>query len=356
MENDKAYIVGLLGIKGLGPQKLRKMKRELGSYQAIWEAPTNWLMERVGAEIAGEIFELRRTSDPEDQLSKIQAAGFMVWADYEEEYPSRLKEIHVPPLLLFGRGRYETLQKQAIAIVGSRRATTYGRKVARRLGRELAEAGLVVISGMARGIDSESHLGCLEGQGLTIGVLGNGLDVVYPRENQQLYSRVVEQGLLVTEFFPGTKPEARNFPIRNRIISGLCSALVVVEAEGKSGAMITVDFALEQGREVMAVPGPITSPFSQGTNQLIKEGARLVSRVEDIMEEMGLDFGTRPSGSSQQQEEADSLIEHIGFEPIHIDQLLVLSNLSYGPLAARLLKLEIEGQITSLPGNMYVRV
>jgi DNA processing protein len=230
--------------------------------------------------------------------------------------------------------------------------------MARRLGQDLAKAGFVVVSGLARGVDSESHWGCLEGGGLTIGVLGNGIDVVYPRENRALYARVEKQGLLMTEFPPGTRPEPGNFPVRNRIISALSRGVIVVEAQEKSGAMITVGFALEQGKDVFAVPGPVTSPNSRGPHILVQEGARLVSGVEDILEEWGMDL--RPAvtkvKNTEEGNQSYPVLKHIGFEPVHLDRILEMSRLTPGETASQLLQLEIEGKIRSLPGNTYVRL
>lgn len=358
MYSEKACLLCILKVHGLGPQNVKKLKNQIGTCREIWEAPIARVSAVIGFNLAQGLEEVRRRYDPEKELDRCRSLGIEVMAEFEEDYPQALREIHSPPPLVFYRGSINVLQGMGVALVGSRQATPYGKMVARRLGRELAEAGMVVVSGMARGIDSESHWGCLEGGGVTIGVLGNGIDVVYPRENRVLYSRVEKQGLLLSEYPPGTGPEPRNFPVRNRLISALSRGVVVVEAREKSGAMITVGLALEQGKDVFAVPGPVTSLNSRGPHILLQEGACLINGVEDILQEWGIDREAAakkaelPEGGNLRC----SVYEHIGFEPVHLDRILEMSRLTPGETASQLLQLEIAGKIKSLPGNIYVRV
>ena len=357
MYSEKACLLCILKVRGLGPQTLKKLKNQIGTCRDIWQAPIEKISAVVGPKLAQGLKDARNSYDPEEELSRCSSLGIEVLAEFEEGYPRALREIHSPPPLIFYRGSLKALEGTGVAVVGSRNATPYGRMMARRLGRDLAKAGLVVVSGMARGVDSESHWGCLEGGGMTIGVLGNGIDVVYPRDNCALYSRVEQEGLLLSEFPPGTAPEPGNFPVRNRLISGLSRGIVVVEAQEKSGAMITVGFALEQGKDVFAVPGLVTSPNSRGPHILLQEGARLVSGVEDILEEWGMDRGPAFTKVNKEgREKSYPVFEYIGFEPVHLDRILEMSRLTPGETASQLLKLEIAGKIKSLPGNIYVRL
>lgn len=349
--------MALTRIPGLGPRGLERLRNRFGSYESLWDASINDLQEFLSPQLLQSWLEIKKI-DPGALGCELEAKGIEVVAHYEPNYPELLRQTAGHPPVLYCKGNTGYLQLPQIAVVGSRMATTYGRKVARRLANQLAEAGLAVTSGMARGIDAEAHWGCLEAGGVTLGVLGNGIDVVYPRENKVLYERVEREGLLVTEFAPGTPPEPVHFPIRNRIISGMSLGVVVVEARIKSGAMITVDFALEQGRDVFAVPGPVTSLNSEGTNQLIKNGARVVTRIEDILEELrlGIDYSGNNHNNMQEREVDCPVIQYIGHDRVHIDELLEITGLSIGELMERLLTLEIQGLIRALPGNYYVRV
>jgi len=280
----------------------------------------------------------------------------------EERYPACLKNIPNPPLLLYCRGQVELAQRQGVAIVGSRKATQYGRKVAREFSCQLAEKGLTIISGLAWGIDSQAHLGALEAGGATISVLGSGINIVYPRENLDLYQQICLKGLVISEFPWDTPPLPNHFPMRNRIISGLSLGVLVVEAQAKSGALITADFALEQGREVFAVPGPIKSPYSAGTNHLIKQGAKLVTCVDDVLEEFP-GWAKEEADKSPVQpvlpmytEKESQVLMHIGYEKCHRDELLRLTGFNHSDLSLVLLKLELEGIVQSLPGNYYVKI
>jgi DNA processing protein len=253
-----------------------------------------------------------------------------------------------------------------VAMVGTRAASYYGLKAARRLALELAERGVTVVSGLARGIDTAAHQGALEGGGRTWAVLGCGPDVVYPAENRELYRRIAEQGALISEFPLGAPPEAKNFPIRNRIISGLSLAVVVVEAGEKSGTHITVRYALDQGREVMAVPGPVDAPTSLGPHRLIQEGAKLVQRVEDILAELRLPRPVkRPAAGAPPPPRVegarpghltvdDPVLPFLGAEPVQLEELVQLSRLPVPEVMSRLTMLELQGLVRELPGKCFV--
>jgi DNA processing protein len=263
----------------------------------------------------------------------------------DDEFPRLLAAIHDPPPRLFARGAADikVLHEPAVAIVGARACSAYGRSVTRSLARELAAAGLVVVSGMARGIDGEAHRGALEGGGRTVAVLGCGIDRDYPAAHAELARRIGEGGLVVSEYEPGVEPAPWRFPARNRIIAGLCSATVVVEARERSGALITADFALEEGRDVLAVPGEITSAFSAGTNALLRLGATPVTCTADVLELYGLE--SRPPQRASLDPVATALLAHLRDAALTADELVRASGLEPGVGAAALMELELAGQV-----------
>jgi DNA processing protein len=262
------------------------------------------------------------------------------------EYPRLLAAIPDPPAALWLRGdaAADVLARPAVAVVGARACSSYGRSVARSLGRELAAAGLVVVSGLARGIDAEAHRGALDAGGITVAVLGCGIDRDYPAAHRELAHRIVEKGLIVSEYEPGTEPAPWRFPARNRIIAGLCRATVVVEARERSGALITADFALEDGREVMVVPGEITSAVSAGSNALLRLGATPVTATADVLEAYGIEIlppaPTTPGGL------AGVVLEQLSFGPASIDELARAIGTASGEIAAALIELELTGRVT----------
>ena len=280
----------------------------------------------------------------------------------DERYPPLLCEIHDPPPVLYVRGELAAGERRAVAIVGSRRTTPYGRAVAQALGRGLAEAGVAVVSGLALGIDAAAHEGALEAGGRAIAVLGCGIDQYYPVAHRDLTDRVAKAGAVITEFPPETAPLPMNFPIRNRVIAGMTLGTVVVEAPAKSGALITAGLALEQGREVFAVPGSINSELARGTHQLLKEGAKLVESVQDILEELDLEQGTTraplPTAGQDggEQPAGDPLLAYLSLDPVGLEDLQEKTGLPAGELSARLLLLELRGLVGRLPGNRLIRL
>ena len=275
----------------------------------------------------------------------------------DDDYPPLLREIVDPPLVLHVAGNRELLATLSVAVVGSRRATPYGINAAQRLARDLGSAGITIVSGLARGIDAAAHEAALEANAATIGVLGTGIDVVYPRSHGRLFRRVAERGAIVSELAPGTPPRKNNFPIRNRIISGLSKGTVIVEATTRSGSLITARMAAEQGRDVFAVPGSIFSDKSEGTHRLIQYGAKLVHDVDDVLEELGGDLRARRTRAEPPEE---SLAEVLGAltreEGAHVDALAMRLRQSSAQVAESLLQLELGGWIRALPGARYVRV
>jgi DNA processing protein len=271
------------------------------------------------------------------------------------ELPELLRQIHDPPRTLFLRGAGEVgvLARPAVAIVGARACSPYGAQVARMLGRELAAAGLVVVSGLARGVDGEAHRGALDAGGFTVAVLGCGIDRHYPAAHAELARRICERGLVVSEYEPGVEPAPWRFPARNRIIAGLTAATVIVEARERSGALITADFALEDGREVFAVPGEITSMLSTGTNRLLRQGATPLTSTEDVLQLFGLSPAQRPR-ALELGEAAERLLERLADGAVSADELARSTGLEPGPLAAGLAELELAGLVAEAEGRYRV--
>jgi DNA processing protein len=303
-----------------------------------------------------------------------EEAGLRLLSFEDPDYPPNLREIPDPPAVLFARGRIPARDGKAVAVIGSRGASAYGIAVCGRLARSLVDYGFSIVSGMAKGVDAAAHWAALDRGGTTVAVLGTGVDVIYPKGNRQLFERILERGVLLSEFLPGTQALAKNFPRRNRIISGMCLGVLVVEAAERSGTMITVRTALEQGREVFAVPGDIRSPLSRGTHQLIRNGAKLVERVEDILEEfLGSGQGTVPAdakGSGNdplrtpcrdraarepREGERETLLGNLSDEGTSVDVLIERTGWPSERIATLLTELELLGKVTRMPGGRYLR-
>lgn len=361
--SEKAALCEIHALSGVGTSTLWKGLNEWGSFIELYKANEAALHRVLPPEAVNDLIERRRSQSSWDCLEKIESHGFQVVSILDDNYPELLKTIPNPPFVIYCAGNLELWNHFCLAVVGSRNATHYGRTTARKLSEELAGYGVVIVSGMARGIDAEAHAGALN-TGTTIAVLGSGLNVVYPRENQSLYERIRMQGLVISEFPMDSPPDSKHFPMRNRIISGLSRGVLVVEARERSGALITADMALEQGRDVMAVPGPITSKNSVGTNRLIQQGAKLVMNIQDIIDEypdFDWDSASPPimvEGvlfAEEDSEEAE-ILQLIEVDGIHFDELLQRTSLDHGTLSSLLLKLELKGIVTSTPGNYYVKI
>ena len=289
------------------------------------------------------------------EIEKLERKGYCILTVKDVDYPEYLRETFDPPFVLYCAGKVEALKEPAVSVVGARKPSPYGRAVAEKLARELASRGIVVVSGLARGIDSIAHWGALEG-GKTVAVLGSGLENIYPRENRRLFEKIIERGAVISEFPAKSPPLGFHFPIRNRIISGLSLALVVVEATRRSGSLISARMALEQNREVMAVPGNITSDLSQGTNWLIKTGAKLIECWEDVAEELPSPLKEekkRPISLNPREEKVFSLLKPDSLA--HIDELIEGSDLSVSEVLSVLLNLELKGLIVQRPGKYFQR-
>lgn len=358
--NQRKYWVGLSMVKGLGPIYINKLLQKYKRPSDIWEADDSMLkmIDGIGQKRLKKINEVRKNLDLDLELEKLAEKNIKFLTLNDEDYPGLLRNIYDPPPVLYYKGQ-EIFSELALAVIGSRRATVYGRKTAKRLAGRLAGRGITIVSGMARGIDSAGHRGALRAEGKTIAVLGSGIDYIYPPENGDLYEKIQSSGAVISEFPPGVKPVPGNFPRRNRIISGLAKGIIVVEAAKRSGALITTDFALEQGREVFAVPGNIDRSQSRGVNNLIKEGAVIVTEVDDILEELFLYNETEEKVEKAVYPELDKnemeLLEVFKREPeLYFDQLYEITNFNKNKLSSYLLKMELKGLIKLKPGKKYV--
>ncbi len=369
------YWLALALTPGLGPTRIKKLIEHCGTLERVFEASLTELeatgMPAVSAQslATGKSLELAQ-----EECSKATEARARIISLGDPEYPARLKEIYDPPVILFVKGSVEVLSQPGIAMVGTRHPTPYGNGVAERLATDLAARGLVIISGLARGIDTSSHRGAVAAKGKTVAVLGTGIDVMYPKENTRLAEQIIALGgALISEFPVGTAPTPQNFPIRNRIISGMSAGVLVVEAAEYSGTRITSRLALEQNRDVYAVPGNVTNKNSWGPNTLIKQGAKLVATWEDVWEELPPDVqaalssmqneSPEPQTASLFPDEVTSPHEKKilrllkADESTHIDQLVELleNEMSSSEIFAALFELELNGKIRQLPGKNFVK-
>jgi DNA processing protein len=349
-----------------------KLLQDFGSPEAIFSASLTALeSRRLPAAVAQAIHTRQPLSDAAKELAMVQAAGCRLLNWDEPEYPRRLREIYDPPTLLYVRGNVELLGRHLISIVGARRPTPSGNQMAERLGRDLAERGLVITSRLARGIDFCAHKGALSSPtGATIGVLGCGMDVVYPKENKKIFAEMEQRGAIVSEFPRGTLPAPQNFPIRNRIIAGMTLGVVVVEGAQYSGSLITARLAMEFGREVFGVPGNATQRSSFGPNQLIKQGAKLVTGWEDVVEELPTPVRAEllPVETASAAESAELVLQGLSpterplyellslDESRHVDELVELSWLASSEVLAALFDLELKGVIRQLPEKQFLKV
>ena len=354
----KAYWVGFNLVKGVGAVRLRGLLDYFGSLEVAWQAPSDALQ---AAGLSGRALEnlvkVRKGVDLAQIWERIQEKHIQVLTWEDEAYPRRLKEIDQPPPVIYVRGELLEADGWTVAIVGTRQVTVYGRQVAEELAAYLAQRGVVVVSGLARGVDGFAHNAALKAGGRTYAVLGSGVDMVYPPEHQRLAERIIENGALISDYAPGTPPESSNFPPRNRIISGLSLATVVVEAGETSGALITATFAAEQGRDVLAVPGNINAPQSKGTNRLIQQGAKPLLKPDDVLESLELELvqEKREARTALPGEPLEACIYKVlSSQPVHIDEIGIQTGLSIDKVSATLTLMELKGFVRQVGGMHYI--
>jgi DNA processing protein len=359
-EADRLYWVGFNLVKGIGAVRFRTLLDAFGDAQTAWQASADDLRQAgLSQKIVENLLQLRTQVSLEQVWERIQQQHVTVLTWDDEGFPRRLKDIDQPPPVLYVRGTLEEQDDWAVAVVGTRHVTAYGRQVTEEVSATLARSGVTVVSGMARGVDTMAHQAALNAGGRTLAVLGCGVDVIYPPENRRLAVQIVEHGALISDYPLGTAPESQNFPPRNRIISGISQAVVVVEAGVTSGSLITASFAAEQGRDVFAVPGSILAPQCQGTNRLIRDGAAPLLSPQDVLEALNLDMVTehRAARVALPTEPVElQLYQVLGREPMHVDDIRNQANLPIERVSATLALMELKGTVRQLGGMFYVAV
>jgi len=347
--DESKYWLGFSLVPEIGPRRLARLLSAFGDAASAWNA-TEMQLRRAGIESRPleNLLHARKRLDLDLEMERVRRTGARLITLADDAYPPLLRQIAEAPAVLYMRGTLEASDAQALSIVGTRKATAYGREAAHELARQLARSGITIISGLAHGIDSAAHAGALAGGGRTLAVLGCGIDRIYPSDNRALAEDIVQHGALVSEFPVGTPPDGRNFPRRNRIISGMALGVLVVEAPENSGALITAAVAADQGREVFAVPGNIFNPSSRGSNRLIQDGAKLVMGVDDILLELNLALrNVQLQAAAEQIAPANGtetrLLEHLSADPLHVDELARLVGLPIAVVTSTLAILELKG-------------
>ena len=367
MNNLEALLL-LNSVRAIPAARLRKLIDVFGKPSKVLDAKKHeWgAVGGLTPLMSAQLERALTAFDVQGERTLAEKNGIHIVTFYEPEYPEILKEISDPPLVLYVKGSFLPADINAVGVVGSRGASHYGLECARKFSLRLATFGLTIVSGMARGVDTSAHRGALDASGRTIAVLGSGLLDVYPPENESLFLQIASRGAVISEFSLKTPPHPLNFPIRNRIISGLSKGVLVVEANQRSGALITARYALEQNREVFAIPGKLTSETSSGTNDLIKQGARMVTEPEEILEELRPLLTLRPGKREPKgelplespvalSEEESAVVSHLDDEPRHIDILAAHAGVAAGRLLAILTQLELKGAVKQLPGKQFVK-
>jgi DNA processing protein len=358
--DDKKYWIGFNLIRGIGAVRMHALVQHFGDLEAAWKAaPTELAAAGLGLKLIERVVQARDNVDLEKVWKRIDSQGIHILTWQDEAYPQRLKEIDQPPPVLYIRGEYLPDDLFAVAIVGTRRVTPYGRQITEELSTFLAANGITVISGLARGVDAIAHQSTLKAGGRTIAVLGSGVDKIYPPEHRGLAEQMMLRGAVISDYAPGTPPDASNFPPRNRIISGLSLAVVVIEAGETSGALITAEFAAEQGREVFAVPGSILAPQSKGTNKLIQKGALPLLTVNDLMQALDITrVGEQKAARKLVPTDAieAKLLTVLTNEPLHVDEIRNQSDLPIERVSAALALMELKGMVRQVGGMNYVAV
>jgi DNA processing protein len=362
-QHELSALLQLLSVPGIGPSRVRALVSYFRSVETALSAPVHALCQVDGIDrtLAENIVQAQNNAVAQHQLESADRHQVRILTFWDREYPAALKKIYDPPVVLFAKGELRAEDEFAIAVVGTRVPTAYGKLVTERLTADLVARRMAIVSGLARGVDTIAHQTALKSGGRTVAVLGSGLDNIYPTENHRLARDISQHGAVISEYFFGTKPDAVNFPRRNRIISGLAFGTLVIEAGEQSGALITANAALEQGREVFAVPGSIFSPKSQGPHRLIQEGAKLVMSVEDVIAEipqqMEIFSQAAMTGAPAVQltENEQKVMDLLSHEPAHIDLLSRQTGLPASQLLAVLLDLEFKNAIKQLPGKFFLK-
>ena len=359
MKQEEVFWLAFSTVKGIGAVRFRKLLNFFGELSLAWGATkTDLISAGLTSNAADAVLEARDKLDPDSLIASLQKKNisFLTW--YSPEYPKLLKEIAQPPPVLYYRGSITPADDLAIAIVGTRNVTKYGRQITIDTATYLAGNGVTIVSGLARGTDGLAHRAALEAGGRTIAVLGSGVDVIYPPEHRKLAADIIENGAIVSDYPPGTKPDGINFPPRNRIISGLSRGTVVIEAGERSGALITAKFALDQSRDIYAVPGSVLSPMSKGTNQLIAEGAQPMTNPAQITEALNIQNQVKRTvkASIPLSKDEELILKVLGGESLHIDEICNRTSMGIEKLTADLTMMELKGLVERENGMEYHRV
>ena len=358
--DDRAFWLGFHLIPNVGAARISRLMDAFGGLDAAWDADLTAFRDAgINEKAATALIEHRSRISLDREWGRLQQAGATILTLADDAYPRLLREIPSPPPVIYVKGEILPDDETALGIVGTRRVTRYGQEMTRRLSSGLAAAGVAIVSGLARGIDGIAHAEAIDAGGRTLAVLGCGIDQMYPPEHRKLSEQIIEHGALISEFPIGTKPEARNFPIRNRLISGLSLGVLVVEAPKKSGALITSTFAADQGRTVFAVPGSALSSASEGTLQLLRDGAALAATVDDILQELNLERRQAvmenrrmlPDATGDEQQ----VLKTIDGEPRHIDEIAIDTGINISQLSAMLLQMQLKGLVRDVGGQYYAR-
>ena len=357
--NQKAFWIAFNKVPGIGPTRLTSLIDTCGSVEAAWRAPIQDLRAAgLDKRSLESLLDARRSVDPAAEFEKVEKAGIDVLTWDDANFPVNLRQLEMRPPVLYMRGQMIEEDQWAVAVVGTRRASAYGREVTHKLATELAQNGITVISGLALGVDAIAHKAALDAGGRTISVLGSGVDQLYPAQNRKLALEMLKRGAVVSEYALGTLPAASNFPPRNRIISGLSRGIIVVEAGQKSGALITANYAAEQGREVFAVPGSILHPGSVGCNALIQSGATPLLSIDDVLDSLNLKrLGDKESARAAIASDPleDQLLNHLSFEPSTVDDIVRGSAMPSAQVSSLLTIMELKGLVRQVNALSYVR-
>ncbi len=358
--DDKQYWVGFSLVKGIGAVRLQTLLNHFGSIESAWNAsPFDLVSAGLGGKLIERFVQVRKSVNLEQYMFQVEKSNIKVLTWNDEDYPSHLKEIDQPPPVIYMKGTITRDDSWAVAIVGTRAVTSYGRQVTEELAAVLGQNGITVVSGLARGVDAVAHNAALKAGGRTIAVLGSGVDKIYPPEHRQLAMKIETDGAVISDYAPGTAPDSANFPPRNRIISGLSMAVVVIEAGDISGALITAEFAAEQGRDVFAVPGPIHALQSKGTNRLISNGARILLKPSDVLEALDLtrNIERKEIRKAVPSDETEAAVLNIlSAEPSHVDEIRARLSLPVEKISAALTMMELKGLVRQVGGMNYVSV
>ncbi len=353
--DERDYYLAFSNASGIGPIKFNKLIKQFGSAKAAWNGSITKLEPVLKPALTKKFETFRSELDIDEYLKKLKKQRISFVCLFEKEYSLLLKQIPNPPIVLFVKGNIKLLSEKCLAIVGTRHITHYGRDITEMFAGQLSRAGLVIVSGMAYGVDGIAHKAAIEEKGKTIAVLGNGVDLPYPRENEKLYEEILDSGgLIISEYPPGEPPSIGSFPARNRIVAGLSSGVLVTEGASDSGSLITANFGLEFGRKVFAVPGPITSSLSAAPLRLIEKGAKLVVSPDDVIKDLGLkitDLKTNEKKFADLNKEEKKIIELIENEPLHFDEIARRLNIAPAKLGTTLSMMEVKGLIKNSGGS-----